>query len=217
MNSPQRDPQSPLTGLEYLTAALSAPDQVVRARKTWEALQAVESPGVRNITYGVLPSLSARADLPREDADRLHRYRSNTAIDVFRAFQRGLMASTFTLAALAKGTPSPVHGTERATLTAAVRRPLIAAGYEVDEATARKATYAVADALRAALTGPAIPVRQPARLGAIPVETGPVADHDEVHWLTGEPLHPPRACAETLAALAAVTSAVSSAEAVVAA
>lgn len=208
MNSPQRDVMSPLTGLEHLARALAVPDPVTRARHTWQAVQTAEAGAVDVIARDVLTTLvTPRGDLEPQHIHQLDLVRSTNALEVFRALHRALACAPQTLTALAKGTPSPVHGAERRGLVAAVRRPLISAGYEVDEATARKVTYAVVAAVGTALAAPArIPVPPP-RAGAAPLCDGPLVDHDDVDWLTGEPK--PNPCEATRAALAALTVATS--------
>lgn len=173
------------TGRELLADALNHTDLVRSRQLTWRALGAAEKQVVAAVTRTVLPTLACTR---RRDPD-LDR---DVAFDLFAALQRALSNSPHTLRAIAKGTPSPVHGTERAELCAAVTRKLTTGGYLVEQAAIRPLTYALVGILAGALDEPAnVPAEHP-RLPAI--TTGPVLDHDLYDWRTGAPKdHPDRA------------------------
>lgn len=188
MNSPE----SPTaTGLEHLAEALAqdAEDFAARKRAIWLAVGAVQHHAANDLASNHLDDLAPpRADLTRTERERQLKTLQCTAEFVIRAYHRALMSSTNTLRALAAGTPSPVHGSERAGLSAAVRRPLVAAGYNVTPDVERTLSYKIADILARALTQPAqLPLARTFLQGTNAPDDL-VVDHDEVDWRTGEPL-----------------------------
>lgn len=186
-----RDP----TGRQLLAAALTHPDRVRSRQLTWRALGAAEKPVVTALTQTLLKTL------PRTGALLSDHDRAELAWDVFAAVKRALIISPNTLKALAKGTPSPVHGSERAEIAAAARRKLTTGGFTVGEADSRTLAYTLADLVSSALAEIAdVPV-EPVRLGAVTPTRGPVLDHDYFDWRTGQPLFAvPTPAATTIAA-----------------
>ena len=213
MNSPE--PRS-VTGLERLKEALAlgeSADLYTRKRATWDALLSVEHHAIADLVNGRLNSLAVpRSDLSAAEVASLGRARWVTSEFVIRAFQRGLAGAPHTLTAIARGALNPVHGSERAMLTAAVRRPMIAAGYSVTADVERQLTYTMAgvfaDALAKAAKVRAVPA------GAVRFDCAALTiDHDDFDWQTGEPLD---TLTDELASLGAVAEAVAQVEAFVA-
>lgn len=200
MNSPE---SHPATGLDLLKEALALDPANLPARKraTWEAVQSVEHHAVTDLAYNHLWNLAQpRADLSASDVAHMRKTSLLTAEFVVRAFQRGLVTATHTLGALSRATPSPVHGQERRGLSASVRRPMIAAGFDITPDVERKLVYAVADVFARALARPAKPVPQPTRfiVDTEPYAPADIVDHDEIDWLTGQPLSVAQTISELL-------------------
>lgn len=150
MTDPDDIPE--VTGRRQLGDALARPDQFSRQRTTWQALTLLEDQVTATVLRDVLPRLPLSEDLTAAERERVHATVRGTAIDLVWAYKLTLAGSKNTLAALAKGTPSPVHGADRDALCTSVRRKLTAAGYLTPtQASARTLTYELADLFAAAL------------------------------------------------------------------
>lgn len=147
--------RTPRTRRDLLAAAVLDEDVIKGSRAVWDTISAAEDAASRP-SSALREALRAQATF-REDIDpltreALHGQMRSHAIEIYRAFQRGLSICPLTLEAMAQGASHPVRRVERSRMTAPVGRKLVALGFDVDDNLVSKITYAAAGDLATSLT-----------------------------------------------------------------